>query len=103
MNVTLLAPPHCLFWIVEPPAEQAWVSVQVEPSGMPYSQSTLVSSLAVTWKVSMEKVSSPEQLMDGASSRLAVMHLLWKPERGMRSRLEENELEQVKPEKELLP
>ena len=49
LNVTLLAPPHCVFWMTEPSEEQEWDSVQVEPSGMPYSQSISVSLLEETW------------------------------------------------------
>ena len=49
LKVTLVAPPHWLFWIMEPSELQECVSVRVEPSGMPYSQSTSVSELDEMW------------------------------------------------------
>jgi hypothetical protein len=43
LKVTLFAPPHWEFWKMAPPWEQEWVSWQVEPSGMLYSQSMSAS------------------------------------------------------------
>lgn len=102
LKVTLLAPPHWVFWMMEPPELQECVSVQVEPSSMPYSQSMSVSSLELTCIVSMDMESSPLHVMLGWSSRLAEMHLSWKARFVRRSRLPA-ELEQEKPEKPLLP
>lgn len=77
MNVTDLAPPQLVFWKIEPPDEQLWVSVQVLPSGIPNSQ-----SMSASWEeeicislIDME--SSLPQDIEGASSRLPLMHLLW--------------------------
>lgn len=88
--------------MIEPPELQECVSLHVEPSAMPYSQSMSVSELEETWYWSIDIESSPLQEMDGLSSKPPEMHLLWKSLFVRASRLLKL-FEQLKPEKELLP
>lgn len=101
-KVTPVAPPHCLFWMMDPPALQECVLWQVEPSGILKTQLTAVSNEVDTCMVSMEKWSSSVHEMDGLLLRSPVIHLSWKSRLDRTSR-SPKELEQVKPEKELLP
>ena len=55
LNVTEVAPPHCVFSTVEPAAEQELLCLQVDPSCIPYKKSSSVSTETDTCMCVMEK------------------------------------------------
>ena len=55
LKVTDLAPPHCVFSTVEPPAEQGARCLHVDPSDMPYKKSSSVSKETDTFMWVIEK------------------------------------------------